>query len=577
MRRVGTAARVLGPLEVVVNGTDVTPRAGKERALLSLLILRGGHVVAADRLIEELWPELSAEGARHVLQVRIAAIRKLLRAAGSAGIAYRRGGYVFDVSPDDVDEAQFRSLVDTASRQVAINDAEAAAATLRVALDLWRGEPLADSRGTVTLDAEASRLADARIGALEDRIDADLACGRHRLVVSELEALVATHPLRERLWAQWVVALYRCGRQSEALRACAEVRRLLAEELGVDPGAVLRATEAAILAHSPDLDWPGERKSQGLRPVSTVLPADWRPPVRYVRTRDGVHIAYQVAGDGPTDLIVLQGLPGHLDVWWDGWSGRLARELASFSRLIVYDKRGTGLSDRPPHSNAEQWMEDTRAVLDAAGSTNAVVLGMSMGGTIGVLFAATHPERTRSLILYGASARYLQSDDYPIGTPLESVKQTCSYVESNWGSGALFGALCPSAKHNLTLRADYGRLQRLAASPGAAASWLWDLSHMDVRDKLPLVKAPTLVLHSRGDHTDPVERARYMAERIPSARMVEFDSEDHLIWLTTALNRLIDETRDFIGSLPGTKESRLHCSTDTSRDAVAVAQEGSSS
>jgi pimeloyl-ACP methyl ester carboxylesterase len=259
---------------------------------------------------------------------------------------------------------------------------------------------------------------------------------------------------------------------------------------------------------------------------------------------------------------VIQGLPGHLDVWWDGWSGHLARELASFSRLIVFDKRGTGLSDRPPHSNAEQWMEDTRAVLDAAGSTEAVVLGMSMGGTIGILFAATHPERTRSLILYGASARYLRSEDYPIGTPLEDVQQTRSFVESNWGTGALFGALCPSAKHNPTLRADYARLQRLAASPGAAAAWLWDLSHMDVRDALPRVKAPTLVLHARGDHTDPVERARYMAARIPNARMIELDSEDHLIWLTSALDRLIEEIRGFVEIGPTSSDANPAASLD---------------
>ena len=304
------------------------------------------------------------------------------------------------------------------------------------------------------------------------------------------------------------------ARQSEALRACAEVRRLLAEELGVDPGPVLRATEDAVLSHSADLDWPDQRLGEGPRSVSTLLPGDSRPPVRYVRTNDGVNIAYQVAGDGPTDLIVIQGLPGHLDVWWDGWSGRLARELASFSRVIVYDKRGGGLSDRPPHSNAEQWMEDVRAVLDAAGSTEAVVLGMSMGGAIGVLFAACHPERTRSLILYGASARYLYSDDYPLGAPLENLEQSRAYAESSWGTGAFFGALCPSAKHNATFRADYARMQRLAASPGAAAAWLWDLAHIDVRDALPRVKAPTLVLHARGDHTDPIERARYMAARI---------------------------------------------------------------
>jgi len=555
--KVGTAVRVLGPLEVVVNGIDVTPRGPKERALLALLALRGGRVVPADRLIEELWPELSAERARHVLQVRIASIRKSLREAGSSGIEYSSGGYIFDVDSRDVDEGQFRELVDTASRQMAVDDAEAAAATLRSALDLWRGEPLADSRGTLTLDAEAMNLGDARVGALEDRIDADLACGRHRSVVSELEALIAIHPLRERLWAQWVVALYRCGRQAESLRACAQVRRLLAEELGLDPGPVLRATEAAVLSHSADLDWPDQRIGEGPRSVSTLLPNEGRPPVRYVRTTDGVNIAYQVAGDGPIDLIVIQGLPGHLDVWWDGWSGRLARELASFSRLIVYDKRGGGLSDRPPHSNAEQWMEDVRAVLDAAGSTQAVVLGMSMGGAIGALFAATHPERTRSLILYGASARYLQSDDYPMGTPLERIERARSYTESNWGTGAYFGALCPSAKHSPTLRADYARLQRLAASPGAAATWMWDLSHIDVRDALPRIKAPTLVLHARGDRSDPIERARYMAARIANVRMVELDSEDHLIWLTTALDRMIEEIRNFVDAEPSLTNAEL--------------------
>jgi DNA-binding SARP family transcriptional activator/pimeloyl-ACP methyl ester carboxylesterase len=545
--RIGAVVRVLGPLEVVINGADVTPAAPKERALLALLALRGGQVVSADRLIEELWPELAADAARHVLQVRVAAIRKTLRAAGAAGIGYRSGGYVLDVGPDEIDEAPFRDLVDAGSRQMAANDAEAAAATLRAALNLWRGEPLADSRGSVTLDAEAIRLADARIGALEDRIDADLACGRHGLVVSELEALIAIHPLRERLWAQRVVALYRCGRQSEALRACATVRRLLAEELGIDPGAVLQALEAAVLSQSPDLDWHSHRTGEGLHAASTVRPTDTRPPVHYVRTADGVNIAYQISGNGPTDLIVIQGLPGHLDVWWDGWSGRLARALASFSRVIVYDKRGTGLSDRPPHSTAEEWMEDICAVLDAAGSTGAVVLGMSMGGAIGSLFAATHSERTHSLILYGAAPRYLRSDDYPIGTSLETHQRTRDYIESSWGTGALWGALCPSQRHNPSLRADYARFQRLAASPGAAAAWYWDLCQIDVREALPRIRARTLVLHTRGDHSDPVERARYMAERIPGARMVEFDSPDHLIWVNSAMDQLIEEIRDFVG------------------------------
>jgi len=151
-------------------------------------------------------------------------------------------------------------------------------------------------------------------------------------------------------------------------------------------------------------------------------------------------------------------------------------------------------------------MEDARTVLDAAGSREAVVLGMSGGGTVAFLFAATYPARTRALILYGASARYLYADDYPIGTPLESVERICSFIESNWGTGVLFGALCPSAKSNPTLRSEYARFQRLSASPDAAAAYLWDLQPMDVRAALPHVAAPTLLLRATRDHTDPVER-----------------------------------------------------------------------
>jgi pimeloyl-ACP methyl ester carboxylesterase len=150
------------------------------------------------------------------------------------------------------------------------------------------------------------------------------------------------------------------------------------------------------------------------------------------------------------------------------------------------------------------------------------------------------------LILYGASARYRLSDDYPIGTRPELIERTCAEVEANWGTGVMFGALCPSAKNNGTLRADYARLQRLSASPGAAAAYLRDLTQMDVRDALPLITAPTLVVHARGDRTDPIARARYMAARIPGARMVELDSEDHLIWLTSALDRLIEEIQAFV-------------------------------
>ena len=264
------AVRVLGPLEVVIDGVDVTPPAPKERALLALLVIRRGRVVGADRLMEELWPELPADRARRVLQVRVAAVRKLLGTADAAGLLELVApGYRLAIADDVVDEHHFFELVEQARGRAAVGDPAQASAMLREALSLWRGVPLADVQACVRVEAEAARLAEARLGAIEDRIDADLACGRHLAVACELDALVVSHPLRERLWNQRILALYRSGRQAEALRACTVVRDRLHTELGVEPGPALRALEAAVLEQRAELDWSA--------PPASALP-DVRSP-----------------------------------------------------------------------------------------------------------------------------------------------------------------------------------------------------------------------------------------------------------------------------------------------------------
>jgi DNA-binding SARP family transcriptional activator len=246
--------RVLGPLEAEVDGVTVTPTAAKERTLLAILVMSGGRVIAADRLVEELWPQLPADRGRRVLHVRIAALRKLLKRAGAEGLIQSAGsGYRLAIDPATVDAGRFEALTERARDHSAAGEPAEAAASLREALALWRGEPLAGIDDCLLLEAEVARLRDARIGAIEDRIEADLACGRHHAVVSELEGLLAANPLRERLWGQRVLALYRCGRQAEALRACSAVRRHLAEELGVEPGPALRAMEQAVLEQRPAL------------------------------------------------------------------------------------------------------------------------------------------------------------------------------------------------------------------------------------------------------------------------------------------------------------------------------------
>ena len=571
------AVRVLGPLEAVINGVDVTPPAPKERALLALLVIRRGRVVGADRLMEELWPTLAADRARRVLQVRVAAVRKLFNAAEAAPLLELVSpGYRLAIAADDVDEHQFFELVEQARGHAAAGNPAEAAATLSDALGLWRGEPLADVQGCVSLEAEAARLGEARLGAIEDRIDADLACGRHRAVACELDALVVTDPLRERLWGQRILALYRCGRHAEALRACTLMRDRLLDELGVEPGPALRTLEAAVREQRAELEWStqssaprsnwrpppststsvprSDNDARYLRPVAQPI-----PKIRYARTEDGVNLAYQVVGDGPLDLIIVPGYVSHLDTWWEAWSGRLVRRLASFSRLILFDKRGMGLSDRPPHVDVEQWMEDTRVVLDAVGSEQAALLGVTAGGLIAILFAATYPERTRALVLYGAFARQLQSeDDYPIGLLPEDVDAHVAYTEARWGSGVGLRLYCPSVSDDPVAREQYGRFQRASASPGAASAYLRALAQIDVRHALPMVQAPTLVLHANRDRVISIDLARYMAERIPNATLVEVNSADHLIWFSDALDLMTDEIQDFlIGALPNREIRRV--------------------
>ena len=262
---------VLGPLEAVINGVDVTPPAPKERALLALLVIRRGRVVGADLLMEEFWPTLAADRARRVLQVRVAAVRKLFSAAEAAPLLELVSpGYRLAIAADDVDEHRFFELVERAARSCP------RWATLRRRRPRFAtrsacggGEPLADVQRCVSLEAEAARLGEARLGAIEDRIDADLACGRHRAVACELDALVVTDPLRERLWGQRILALYRCGRHAEALRACTLMRDRLLDELGVEPGPALRTLEAAVREQRADLEWSAR---------SSASRSNWRPP-----------------------------------------------------------------------------------------------------------------------------------------------------------------------------------------------------------------------------------------------------------------------------------------------------------
>jgi DNA-binding SARP family transcriptional activator len=249
--------RILGPLEVLRGEESLPFRGSRERAVLALLVLHANRTVSAERLAEDLWSGDPPDGAIRSVRVYVSRLRQALGAAGQA-VVTRPSGYLLQVDPEAVDALRFEELVARGRDEAKGGDHNAAAVTLREALALWRGPALADVADAPFAQAQASRLEEARLCALEDRIEADLACGRHGQVTAELEALTREQPFRERLWSQRMVALYRSGRQADALRTYQELRSTLREQLGLEPSSALQRLEGAVLRHDPELDWhPG--------------------------------------------------------------------------------------------------------------------------------------------------------------------------------------------------------------------------------------------------------------------------------------------------------------------------------
>ncbi len=245
--------RVLGPFEVCEGGQPLEIGAGKQRALLAVLLLRSGEVVSTDRLIDALWDEDPPASALNSIHVYVSQLRKAL---GNGHLETRGHGYLLALEPEQLDLGRFERLLGEGRELLAEGEAERAAEVLRAALALWRGPPLSDFASEPFAHGEIARLEELRLSALEERVEADLALGRHAELVPELEALVREHPLRERLRAQLMLALYRSGRQAEALDAYQQARRMLAEELGLEPGRRLQELEGAILRQDPELDPP---------------------------------------------------------------------------------------------------------------------------------------------------------------------------------------------------------------------------------------------------------------------------------------------------------------------------------
>jgi pimeloyl-ACP methyl ester carboxylesterase len=268
------------------------------------------------------------------------------------------------------------------------------------------------------------------------------------------------------------------------------------------------------------------------------------PETHYTKSGE-INIAYQVVGDGPPDLVLVPGFVSHLENDWDeSRSAHFLERLASFSRLIRFDKRGTGLSDRPRGlPDLETRMDDVRAVMDAVASERAALLGYSEGGPMSCLFAATYPDRTTALVVYGTYAKRVDPDDeYPWVATAEQRQAYVDQVEREWGFESDLGTMAPNADAALT--AWWRARARASASPGSARALLLMNSRIDVRQVLPTIRVPTLVLHRRGDRDSRLEEGRYIADHIPGARFVELAGDDHIPWIDA--DQIVDEVEVFL-------------------------------
>jgi pimeloyl-ACP methyl ester carboxylesterase/DNA-binding winged helix-turn-helix (wHTH) protein/class 3 adenylate cyclase len=289
------------------------------------------------------------------------------------------------------------------------------------------------------------------------------------------------------------------------------------------------------------------------QPAPTLSLPGFIPETRYVQNGD-VNIAYQTIGDGDLDIVFVMGWVSHLEYFWkEPHFAAFLNRLASFSRLILFDKRGTGLSDRVPLAELptlEQRMEDVHAVMNAVGSERAVLIGVSEGGPMCSLFAATYPERTTALVMIGTYAKRIKDEDYPWGVSQQEREAFFELMRRDWGKPVGIEARAPTLAADEEFRSWWATYLRMGASPGAAVALTKMNAEIDVRDVLPTIRVPSLVIHRRGDLCLKVEEGRFVARLIPACKYVELEGVDHLPFVGDQ-TQILDEIEEFLTGMRG--------------------------
>jgi pimeloyl-ACP methyl ester carboxylesterase len=287
------------------------------------------------------------------------------------------------------------------------------------------------------------------------------------------------------------------------------------------------------------------------------------PETRYAKA-DDIHVAYQVFGDGPVDIVLAAEFWHSIEVQWDQPDlAEFLERLGSFARVISFDQRGSGISD--PVSVGELtsldlWMDDIRVVMEEVGTESAVLYGIGGGGTMSMLFAATHPQRVSGLVLVNSFARLSRAPDYPWGRGPELEGEVRDVMRAGWGRGVFLDLVAPSRMGDEDFRRWWARYQRIGASPGTVQAMRRMLGQIDVRDVLPSIRAPTLVIHRAETTWNRVEHGRYLAEHIPDARLVEVPGVDHLFFIGDA-EAVLRATETFVAGIAGPPESTRQLAT----------------
>jgi DNA-binding SARP family transcriptional activator/pimeloyl-ACP methyl ester carboxylesterase len=504
---------LLGSLEVRdTDGREIEVRGRNLRTLLAALLTNPNNAVSRERLTDMIWGSRPPSSARHGLDVLVARLRSVLGTDCDC-LLTRPGGYSLLLGPSDLDVARFVMSVAHARSAAETDRLEGAVAALRSALAEWRGPAYGELACEEFAVEEAMRLDELRCVALEELFELELQLSRHREVEPEIDGFVQANPLRERARAALMLALYRCGRQADALETYRAGAELLFEQ-GLEPGRGLGRLQRAILRHDASLDDFGDGSARPRR----------RPFTRYARNGE-VALAYQISGQGPFDVVFAPPFITNVELTWDvpTWAALLHR-FGAFSRLIRFDKRGTGMSDRVGIAPIDVVAEDLRAVMDAAESPEAAVIGASDAGAIAIEFAALHPERVWALVLWGATPRVRWAPDYPWGATAAELAADDDLIWTKPGHAEAAARALGAADVE-----ELAAMWRRSASPGDVRALEDRANAVDVRALLSGIRVPVLVLNRDAD--DGVAAGSdYLAAHIPGASHVTFPGSEQVMF-----------------------------------------------